>query len=154
MKVTPKYSFEMLYVSPFTKKLGFDEKELKNVYVPIERIRHKTGMEVVDLFVDRLVANQDTQYSYWDMGLSRSELSMTMRTLTGMTPVELRTRWRTRLAGELLRYTELPLREVMSRCGYTSQQSFSRFIRKAFGTAPAAYRRQCRARGDVGKYAL
>lgn len=149
-----KYSFEMLYVSPFTKKLGFDETKLETVYVPLEQNRLRTGLDVVDLVVDKLVAGQNPSVLRWQLGMSPAALSTTLKTLTGLTLVEMRTRWRMRVAGELMRYTELPLREVMSRIGYTSAQTFSRMFRKAYGAAPLAYRRQSRARGDVGKYAL
>ncbi|MBR5395427.1 MAG: helix-turn-helix transcriptional regulator [Bacteroidaceae bacterium] len=150
----PKYSFEMLYVSPFTKKLGFDEKELKTIYVPLEQKRLRTGLEVVDLVVDKLVAGQDPSVLPWQLGMKPTVFSTTLKTLTGMTLVEMRTRWRMTVAYELLRYTELPLQEVMSRIGYTSAQSFSRMFRKAYGAAPLKYRIQCRAQGDIGKYAL
>ena len=150
----PKYSFEMLYVSPFTKKMGFDEKELKNIYVPLEQKRLRTGLDVVDLVVDKLIAGQDPSVLTWQLGMKPDVLSTTLRTLTGLTLVEMRTRWRMRVASELLRYTELTLQEVMSRIAYTSAQSFSRMFRKAYGAAPLDYRRQCRAQGDIGKYAL
>lgn len=150
----PKYSLEMLYVSPFTKKLGFDEKELKTIYVPLEQKRLRTGLDVVDLVVDKLVAGQDPSVLAWQLGMTPAALSTTLRTLTGLTLVELRTRWRMKMANDLLRYTELPLQEVMSRIGYTSAQSFSRMFRKAYGAAPVEYRNRCRAQSEIGKYAL
>ena len=150
----PKYSFEMLYVSPFTKRLSFDEKELKIVYVPMEQKRLRTGLDVVDLVVDKLIAGQDPLVLPWQLGMSEAVMSTTFRTLTGLTLIEFRTRWRMRVASELLRHTELPLQEVMRHIGYTSQQSFSRMFRKAYGAAPREYRRLRREAGDIGKYAL
>ena len=150
----PKYSFEMLYVSPFTKKLGFDEKELKTIYVPMEQNRLRTGLDVVDLVVDKLIAGQNPSALPWQLGTTEAAMSTTLKTLTGLTLVEMRTRWRMRVASELLRYTELPLKEVMRRIGYTSQQSFSRMFRKAYGSAPREYRRLRREAGDMGKYSL
>ena len=154
MKLTPKYSLEALYVSPFTKRLSFDEKELKTVYVPLEKTRLRTGLEVVDMVVDKLVAYQDPANLPWQLGMKPAQMSTSLKVLTGLSLIEFRTRWRAKVAGELLRYTELPLVEVMRCCGYTSAQSFSRFIRNAYGMAPQHYRRQCRAQGDIGKYAL
>ena len=150
----PKYSFEMLYVSPFTKKLGFDEKELKTIYVPMEQNRLRTGLDVVDLVVDKLMEGQNPSVLPWQLGMTEAAMSTTLKTLTGLTLVEMRTRWRMRVASELLRYTELPLTEVMRRIGYTSQQSFSRMFRKAYGAAPLEYRKLRREAGDMGKYAL
>ena len=144
----------MLYVSPFTKKLGFDEKELKTIYVPLEQERLRTGLDVVDLVVDKLVAGQDPSVLPWQLGMKPAVLSTTLRTLTGLTLVEMRTRWRMRVASDLLRYTELSLQEVMSRIGYTSAQSFNRMFRNAYGAAPQEYRKQSRTQGDIGKYAL
>jgi transcriptional regulator GlxA family with amidase domain len=150
----PKYSFEMLYVSPFTKKLGFDEKELKTIYVPLEKERVRTGLDVVDLVVDKLVAEEDPLVLPWQLGVSEAVMSTTFRTLTGLSLVAFRTRWRMRRASELLRYTEMPLREIMSHIGYTSQQSFSHMFHKAYGSSPREYRRLRREAGDMGKYAL
>ena len=90
----PKYSFEMLYVSPFTKKLGFDEKELKTIYVPMEQNRLRTGLDVVDLVVDKLIAGQNPNVLPWQLGTTEAAMSTTLKTLTGLTLVEMRTRWR------------------------------------------------------------
>ena len=67
MKITPKYSFEMLYVSPLTKKLSFDEKELKTIYVPMQKTRQKTGIEAVDTVVDCLIAGKDPVEWSWQL---------------------------------------------------------------------------------------
>lgn len=150
----PKYSFETLYVSPFTKKMGFDEKELKIIYVPMEQKRVRTGLDVVDMVVDKLIAGQDPANLPWQMGMKPAVLSTTLKTLTGLTVVEMRTRWRMRTASELLRYTELSLKEVMSRIGYTSPQTFSYMFRRTYGVSPLEYRKHSRAQGDIGRYAL
>lgn len=150
----PKYLFETLYVSPFTKKMGFDEKELKIIYVPMEQKRVRTGLDVVDMVVDKLIAGQDPANLPWQMGMKPAVLSTTLKTLTGLTVVEMRTRWRMRTASELLRYTELSLKEVMSRIGYTSPQTFSYMFRRTYGASPLEYRKHSRAQGDIGRYAL
>lgn len=154
MSIKPKYPFDVLYVSPLTKKLGFDERELRTIYVPMEQKRVTTGLEVVDLVVDELIAGRDPAAIPWQQGVDYEKMSATLELLTGLTIAELRTRWRARMAGDLLRYTELPLKEVMRRCGYTSAQSFSRLIRQQYGSAPLKLRKLSRERGDMGKYAL
>ena len=58
------------------------------------------------------------------------------------------------VARDLLRYTDLPLTEVMQRCGYTSMPTFSRTVRRWWGVSPQHLRILARNSGDIGKYAL
>ena len=154
MNIKPKYTFDMLYVSPLTKKLGFDEQKLRTIYVEREQKRVRTGLEVIDMVVDALMTGRDPADIPWRQGIDYAKMSATMKLLTGMTIVEMRTLWRARVAGELLRYTELPLKEVMRRCGYTSAPSFSRLVSKTYGSSPLKLRKLSRERGDIGKFAL
>jgi AraC-like DNA-binding protein len=47
---------------------------------------------------------------------------------------------RSRLAGEWLRDTDLPLAEIAHRLGFTDASNFSRAFRKWYGCAPGVYR--------------
>ena len=72
----------------------------------------------------------------------------------GLTLPELRLHWHMQVARDLLRYTELPLQQVMQRCGYTSMPTFSRTVRRWWGVSPQHLRILARNSGDIGKYAL
>ena len=150
----PQYPLERLYVSPFTKKRGFDERTLEYKMVQIETTRQLTGIKPLDAVVDCLVAGTDPRCVAYSFGLTRQKLSTLVFTMTGLTLVGLRKQWNMRMARELLQYTELPLKEVMRRCGYTSMPTFSNFVRQSAGLSPLDIRRDARQRGQIGKYAL
>lgn len=151
---TPQYPFEALYVSPFTKKRGFDERSLTYTLVPMETTRQRTGIELLDTVVDSLVKGSDPRYNAGPLGMTCEKLSVSLFALTGHSLVGLRKHWRMQLAYDLLRYTELTQKEVMQRCGYTSKPTFSRSVYQWWGSWPKDIRRQARERDDIGKYAL
>ena len=149
-----QYPFERLYVSPFTKKRGFDERHLKYKLVPMEQERQLTGIKLLDAVVDMLINGVEPRCAASKFGITREKLSTSVYALTGLTLVGLRKHWNMQLANDLLRYTDLPLREVMQRCGYTSMPTFSRTVSQWWSSSPQAIRIGARRRGDIGKYAL
>ena len=153
-KMKAQFNLDMLYVSPFKWKRGFDEQTLTLKMVPMEQKRLRTGVAVLDAVVDRLMAGQDPATAAVEAGMTRHELSRTIYGLTGMNIQQLRTRWRARQVEELLRYTNLPLKEIMAMVRCTSQATFSRMVGKRLGMTPTRYRRMCREAGDVGKYGI
>ena len=151
---TPQYPFERLYVAPFTKKRGFDERNLTYKLVPMESTRQKTGIKLLDNVVDSLIRGGDPRFVADRLGITEEQLSASIFALTGLYLVSLRKHWRMQLASDLLRYTNLPLQEVMERCGYTSMPTFSNFVREWWGSSPLHIRMRARERGDIGKFAL
>ena len=61
--------------------------------------------------------------------------------LIGRPPIRYLTEWRLNLASGLLRTTDMGVREVASRVGYSSEEAFSRAFKRAFGRSPAHWRR-------------
>jgi len=55
--------------------------------------------------------------------------------------------WRMQVAAHNLRNTRSSLAQVAERIGYDSEAAFSRAFKKAFGAAPATWRRQGSAAG-------
>jgi AraC-like DNA-binding protein len=53
------------------------------------------------------------------------------------------TNWRMQVAAQQLRLTSACLAEVADLVGYESEAAFSRAFKKAFGCAPATWRRNC-----------
>ena len=51
------------------------------------------------------------------------------------------TNWRMQIAGQKLRHSNASLAEVAEAIGYDSEAAFSRAFKKAFGEAPATWRR-------------
>lgn len=153
-KVKAQFSFDRLYVSPFTRKRGFDEEHLKVIYVPMDIERLYTGVDVLDAVVDRLVEGRNPSRLAREWGLSTAQLSIVVLALTGMGLQELQSSWRVKLCDDLLRYTDLSLSDVMHRCGFTSATAFSRFVRLNHGVSPLHFRTTRRQQGELGMYAL
>jgi AraC-like DNA-binding protein len=76
------------------------------------------------------------------VGQSRSGFAARFAELVGEPPLEYVARWRMTKAADLLRLSDLPLREVAERVGYHSEAAFNRAFKRREGTAPATYRRQ------------
>lgn len=151
---TYPYDFDALYLLPFTRKRGLDPETLLLTWEPLVQVRRKTGVGLLDTVIDRLVENADPSTVAHEWGMTKRQLSTSLQVLTGLTLRQMVTRWKVRKVTDLLRYTALPLREVMPLVGFTSPEAFSRFVRKWTGLSPLHYRRSCRQPGDLDKYAL
>jgi AraC-like DNA-binding protein len=76
-----------------------------------------------------------------EAGLSRSALADRFIRLIGVPPMHYLANWRMQVAAERLRNTSASLAQVAEMVGYDSEAAFSRAFKKAFGTAPATWRR-------------
>jgi AraC-like DNA-binding protein len=71
---------------------------------------------------------------------SRTVLVERFNQLLGRPPIRYLTEWRLDLASGLLRTTDMGVREVASKVGYSSEEAFSRAFKRAFGRSPAYWR--------------
>ncbi len=76
-----------------------------------------------------------------EVGLSRSALADHFTRLIGVPPMSYLASWRMQVATQNLRNTSASLAQVADKVGYSSEAAFSRAFKKAFGTAPATWRR-------------
>jgi AraC-like DNA-binding protein len=76
-----------------------------------------------------------------EVGLSRSALADRFIRLIGLPPMHYLASWRMQIAAEKLRKTNASLAQVAEIVGYESEAAFSRAFKKAFGVAPATWRR-------------
>jgi AraC-like DNA-binding protein len=76
-----------------------------------------------------------------EVGLSRSALNDRFTRLIGMAPMGYLANWRMQVAAQELRNRGTSLAQVAGKVGYESEAAFSRAFKRAFGTAPAAWRR-------------
>ena len=76
-----------------------------------------------------------------EVGLSRSALADRFIRLIGVPPMHYLANWRMEVAAQKLRNTNASLAQVAEIVGYNSEAAFSRAFKKAFGTAPATWRR-------------
>jgi len=79
-----------------------------------------------------------------EVGLSRSALADRFIRMIGVPPMQYLASWRMQVATQKLRNTSASLAQVADLVGYGSEAAFSRAFKKAFGTAPATWRRSNR----------
>jgi AraC-like DNA-binding protein len=80
-----------------------------------------------------------------EAGLSRAAFARRFAAAVGEPPLAYLTRWRMRLAEELLRRPGTTLAGVALAVGYASEFAFSAAFKRERGLAPAAWRRAARA---------
>ena len=73
--------------------------------------------------------------------VSRSLLDQRFRDVLGRPPIRYLTDWRMHLARDLLTTTTLPVVAVAHRCGYDSEEAFSRAYKRVTGHPPSRQRR-------------
>jgi AraC-like DNA-binding protein len=76
-----------------------------------------------------------------EVGLSRSALAERFTRLIGVAPMHYLANWRMQVAAQELRNRNTSLIQVANKVGYESEAAFSRAFKRAFGTAPATWRR-------------
>jgi AraC family transcriptional regulator, alkane utilization regulator len=77
-----------------------------------------------------------------EVAYSRSAFAARFRELVGESPMAYVMRTRLAVAATLLERTNTSIGEVAGRAGYSSEASFARAFKRAFGIAPGAYRRE------------
>lgn len=77
-----------------------------------------------------------------EVGMSRSALADRFTRMIGLAPIQYLSNWRMQIAAQDLRLTGASLAQIGEKVGYESEAAFSRAFKKAFGVAPAAWRRQ------------
>jgi len=75
-----------------------------------------------------------------EVGLSPSRLAARFSAVVGESPMAYVTRWRMRLACDLLADTERGVGDIAARVGYTSVAAFNRAFKRYVGAPPAARR--------------
>jgi len=76
-----------------------------------------------------------------EVAMSRSGFSARFSALVGVSPKQYVTRWRMRLAQDLLRDQSLPILTIALQLGYQSEAAFSRAFKREVGIAPSHARK-------------
>lgn len=74
--------------------------------------------------------------------MSRSAFAARFAQLVGQPPMQYLTTWRMVKAADLLRESQLGIREVATQAGYESEVAFSKAFKRWAGVAPGIYRRK------------
>lgn len=149
--ITPQFTLDALYISPFTARRSFDDNGTP-VYTPIDRLTRPSGIDLLDRYVQHLTAGGRRETFCRLTGLTTGELNTFVRLLTGLTAPEFTRQYSLRLAADLLRFTDMDVREVARRSGFNGVATFHRYTRKLHNVTPQEYRRHLRQKGDAGRY--
>lgn len=145
---------EALYIPPFTQRYYYD-REGNRFTEPVERNLQPTGIEVFDRWLQALSKGEtDNSRFCRAMGIDINSFHGFVQVLTGMTHSDFKDRYLLLIADDLLRYTDLNIRDVGLRIGLTGQTSFNRFIRRMCGHSPLQRRNALRRPGDLNRYVL
>ncbi|WGI26235.1 AraC family transcriptional regulator [Halomonas alkaliantarctica] len=106
-----------------------------------------------DPFVSRALAQlHDSPERHWttqvlarQVGLSRSAFAERFTDLVGMPPMRYLARLRMQLAARRLSESVAPISRIALEAGYESETAFNKAFKRAFGSPPAAWRREQRA---------
>ena len=105
----------------------------------------KRAIQTVD---DRLAETLSVEGLAENAGLSRSHFSRAFQASTGESPQDFIIGRRVSKARELLANTNMPLAEIASKTGFSSQAHFSTAFKKRLGLAPGKYRSAFRHQSD------
>lgn len=72
-----------------------------------------------------------------DMGMSRSNLYRTLQQITNQTPLQFLRTIRLRRAEQLLRESDLSMKEIAYRCGYNDTRTFRKAFTDFYGKSPS-----------------
>ncbi|MEO9483038.1 MAG: AraC family transcriptional regulator [Ekhidna sp.] len=73
-------------------------------------------------------------------GMSRTSLANRFREIVGETPMNYLTNWRVSLAKQMLKESNLQVKEIAFKIGYQSEAAFIRVFRSRLNTTPLKYR--------------
>lgn len=152
-KNLPLLTMDKMYIPPFTGQRMYDS-DGRTYIQPIERKMNPTGVEVIDHLLQLLAAGKSRTEILAHYDLSTVDMNSVCRFLTGMTLTELCFHYSTRLMEDLLRYTDLPLKDVAKRSGFGTLNNMYYLMRRRDNPSIAERRRRLRQKGDVGKYVL
>ena len=152
---TPQFTFEQLYISPFTHRRDTDQ--YGNVgYYPMEAPNlAPTGVAVMDDWLRHLHRGQSDVAEFCTRYNARTaDIDSLVFLLTGMTNQELRTRWQFRTADDLLRYTDMHIADIARLSGMGTRGNMYFLYERDHDLSPTDRRRQLRQKGDLGRYII
>lgn len=152
---TPQFTFEALYISPFTHERTTDQYG-NVVYYPVaEKDFAPTGVEVMDDYLRHLYRGEaDIAAFCAKYGARTADLDSLVFLLTGMPNLEFRTRWQLATADALLRYTKMPVADIATRSGMGTRGNMYFIYEREFNQSPTERRNAIREKGDLGRFAI
>ena len=85
------------------------------------------------------------------VALSHSSLTQLFKKELGMTPIEYVWCYRIAVAKRFLAFTNLPVKDVATRCGFKTAQHFSRKFEEVCGCTPTVFRKAAVSNKNTGR---
>jgi AraC-like DNA-binding protein len=111
--------------------MTLDTKFKKHLLVVVAAIIEKINQHPMD-------AKTTEEYAA-DANINRKRFQAAFRHLTGAGVQEYKNSQRMRLACQLLREEDKPIKEIATICGFKSQRAFTTSFKNAFGLTPLQY---------------
>lgn len=153
MSHIPQFTLDDIYISPFTHKRIYNETGSASI-IPLERNLTPTGIELLDNVALNLTNGCHHNYVANRLGVDRKKLNGFIELLTGMTATEFALSYSLRIADDLLRYTDMDVKEIAQRCGLNNTASMYYIFKREYDSTPRDRRYQLRRKGDLGLYRL
>jgi len=152
LKGEPQFTMDDLYISPFTHELTSDEQG-RTGYTPMDVNLRPMGIRVMDDYLEALHAGQSDVGEFCArLGAKTSDLDGLVFLLTGMSNQDFRNRWIVRRADDLLRYTDMDVKEIARRSGAGSRNNLYFIYERDLNCSPTMRRQQLRQEGDLGRF--
>lgn len=153
-KGVPQYSFDDLYITPFTHAFTADDMG-RTGYTPIERNLTPTGIHVFDAYLQALHRDHSDIADFCDRYNARtSDLDGLIFLLTGMANQDFRNRRILHTADLLLRYTDMTVEEIARRSGAGTRTNLYFIYERDLNTSPTTRRNALRKPGECGRYKI
>ena len=150
---TPQFSFESLFISPFTEERHFDERNNPD-YEPLPKKNlSPSGVWVLDDYIRHLYTQKRKICDFCaQYNMTGEDLDGLVFALTGLSNQQFRSRWMTETADLWLRYTDLEIQEIARRSGIGTRVNFYYLYEREFDCSPSDRRFHLRQEGDLGRF--
>lgn len=110
--------------------LGIDTEAMKDDFISqyIEIVKNNISNPELDI-----------SFIHNSLGMSRANFYRKVKTLTGLSPVELIRNIRLEVGAQLLRETDLNISEIAQKTGFASRSYFARNFKSLYGVSPTEY---------------
>lgn len=129
------------------KAIGYAEKKKCGIYFLADMEQYKDSTTLISEQALNIIEEKYMEQNLSlvsvsnEIAVSPNYLSSLIKKSTGSTFVDLLTKKRIMVAKELLLYSNLKIREIAEKCGYSDQHYFSYCFKKYTGMSPNACRR-------------
>jgi YesN/AraC family two-component response regulator len=125
----------------------FSEKQEMLIYNSEEVVQNPVDKKFIDKVLDIFAQNfSDEQYGVDQMAdafsISKRQLHRKLNAISGLSPGKMLQNYRLQKATELLKNSELQVKEVGFMVGFSSQSYFNKSFKNHFGTTPKEFQKE------------